>query len=440
MTIMQDAYWMPATASGPGQGKRTGRNKRPAWADVEVEGWWADDDWGSWTPEGAEARTGEEAVHKPRSRRGRGGGGSEGGGNVQQQQPQQQQSPPETPPEQQQQQPHNGAGERTGRRRPGAEAFASWEECESAELEVCKKRLAEHLASLPGLRDCTGEAPELLEGCLSDSQGAILVFESEVERRVEELFPQEFFSVGPELTNIVNEGYLVLDIRPAAAQPHAQDAIERLARCWWALAQGTTRWATLVFVAVPAGGLEEDHESSFAELYKEEVLRAPAPLIFAAQRSTASGTSSASGTSGGEGNLGGHVPGAKVAAGSHPTAAKQKVPLQDEEEELVRDISDFLREQPHEVQELASNFAQRFNTSVRANPHSPYSPEGKNDGSFKKWLLARGFVSGGIYENNKSRFSLPPGGVPSSARADGDVEGPSPRTVLLPPTSDAPPQ
>eukprot|EP00444_Apocalathium_aciculiferum_P008638 CAMPEP_0183406172 /NCGR_PEP_ID=MMETSP0370-20130417/16375_1 /TAXON_ID=268820 /ORGANISM="Peridinium aciculiferum, Strain PAER-2" /LENGTH=42 /DNA_ID= /DNA_START= /DNA_END= /DNA_ORIENTATION= len=42
---MQDAFWMPATANGPGQGKRTGRNKRPAWADVEVEGWWADDDW-----------------------------------------------------------------------------------------------------------------------------------------------------------------------------------------------------------------------------------------------------------------------------------------------------------------------------------------------------------------------------------------------------------
>ena len=48
---------------------------------------------------------------------------------------------------------------------------------------------------------------------------------------------------------------------------------------------------------------------------------------------------------------------------------------------------------------------------VRCDPNSPYSPDKKNDGSFKKWLVSRGFVMGPVYDHNKCQADRSLNGV-----------------------------
>jgi len=231
-----------------------------------------------------------------------------------------------------------------------------------------------------------------------------------VERRVEELFPRNFCVVEPTDTSSVSEGFLVVDIRPSISL--AEEVVARLARCWWALAKASPRFATLVFAAAPAGGMEEGQDSAFVDLHRQASLRAPAPLVFAIPRNC--GDRSPAGRPLGTRAAGGHRRAAHTATSSVTTTPERRnEAMLENEEDLVADVAAFLEDGPREVQALASGFASRFNTSVRARPDSPYSPDGKNDGSFKKWLLAKGFVSSGIFEHNKSNISLPAGGIPA---------------------------
>jgi len=75
---------------------------------------------------------------------------------------------------------------------------------------------------------------------------------------------------------------------------------------------------------------------------------------------------------------------------------------------------------------LAVHFATRFNTTVRNDPNSPYDSDKKNDGSFKKWLLARGLVVTSN-DRNKLMVALPPSsgrrGGGAGQRTPGDKGG-----------------
>lgn len=292
------------------------------------------------------------------------------------------------------------------RRRPVHDS----EVCEHLETELqmkaCRQRLKEHLAALEGLRDRSDEALQLFSQCTSeiDDLEALLFFENEAERPVSELLLPDMYVVGPEGDSpVVSEGFLVLDFRPSVDQAAA--AVARLWSCWWTLVPLSPKFSTLIFIAVPRGGLQETQRESFAELHQEGVLHSPAPLVFAAQCASADSASSTRSCPPRHSGTG------KDAFVDKDHASLEKGSLEKGEKELIHDVAEFLGERPREVQELASMFAQRFNTTVRANPKTPYSPEGKNDGSFKKWLLSRGFVAGSIFSYNKTMFSLPDGGV-----------------------------
>ncbi|CAE7569411.1 unnamed protein product, partial [Symbiodinium pilosum] len=77
------------------------------------------------------------------------------------------------------------------------------------------------------------------------------------------------------------------------------------------------------------------------------------------------------------------------------------------EADLVGRICEILAFNPIEVNNLSSRFATMFNQVVRNNEHTPFCPDKRNDGSFKKWLLACGFKVGPLFERNRSLVYLP---------------------------------
>eukprot|EP00439_Symbiodinium_sp_Y106_P039761 s878_g4.t2 len=87
------------------------------------------------------------------------------------------------------------------------------------------------------------------------------------------------------------------------------------------------------------------------------------------------------------------------------------------EADLVGRICEILAFHPIEVNNLSSRFATVFNQVVRNSEHTPFSPEKRNDGSFKKWLLACGFEVGPLFDRNKSLVYLP-SPRPKSSRGD----------------------
>jgi len=360
---MQEAYWAHHVHAPNKSLNGHGRHRRK-----ETEAWWGEsEDWSTWLEE--KGQEGSQTSSPPRK-------------------------------QQQQHQQHQQQTAAHYRSRPGAETFAQDTECSASELKASLDRLRSHLKALPGMRDCTKEVQHDLRHELSVAEatdGTLLVFMSEVERRAHTIFPPEFFHIGPDGDAIISEGYLVLDFRPSAGL--AVQGIDRLARSWWSLAKSSPKYSTLVFVATLAGGLEEEFEGAFATLYDEEVLRSPAPIMFAAMRSASAHALHATG------------PYENMSGGSTSSRKDPVCAFDRAEEGLIKDIADFLRGRSREVQELASKFASRFNDSVRANPASPYSLDGKNDGSFKKWLLSRGFESSPVFEGNKSVFSLPKSGA-----------------------------
>lgn len=77
------------------------------------------------------------------------------------------------------------------------------------------------------------------------------------------------------------------------------------------------------------------------------------------------------------------------------------------EADLVKKICDNLAYKPLEVNNLSSKFASVFNEVVRSHSETPFLADKKNDGSFKKWLLACGFEVGPLFERNRSLVYLP---------------------------------
>jgi len=86
------------------------------------------------------------------------------------------------------------------------------------------------------------------------------------------------------------------------------------------------------------------------------------------------------------------------------------------EADLVRKICDNLACKPLEVNNLSSKFANMFNEVVRSHSKTPFLADKKNDGSFKKWLLACGFEVGPLFERIKSLVYLPVPAKPVAVR------------------------
>mmetsp|Transcript_24119 Transcript_24119/g.63654 ORF Transcript_24119/g.63654 Transcript_24119/m.63654 type:complete len:250 (+) Transcript_24119:91-840(+) len=74
---------------------------------------------------------------------------------------------------------------------------------------------------------------------------------------------------------------------------------------------------------------------------------------------------------------------------------------------LVAEIIGTLARGPIEVNSLSSKYAVQFNEVVRGAEDTPFNPQKRNDGSFKKWILACGFEVGPVFERNRSFVSLP---------------------------------
>lgn len=294
----------------------------------------------------------------------------------------------------------------------------------AADVADAAKRLRDRLAGVSGVREVSAEEVErLLAGeAATEAPGLLMLFESDDERPAEDLFPSDFNVVEPLGATDVSAGYLLVDIRGYAGE--LDDSMARCARCWWALAQATDRFSTVVFLLAPSAALDAEGCDAFGKLHREVAFRSPTPLVFACARGGIA-------RGGSRGSNGAHRRAAHAAASAASAAG---APTLEDEEELVKEIATFLESGPREVQELASSFAQRFNTTVRCRPDSPYCKDGKNDGSFKRWLISRGFQAGVIFEYNKSMISLPEGGastlpkvVKSSSSKASSSAPPSPR-------------
>mmetsp|Transcript_60215 Transcript_60215/g.176728 ORF Transcript_60215/g.176728 Transcript_60215/m.176728 type:complete len:279 (-) Transcript_60215:442-1278(-) len=77
------------------------------------------------------------------------------------------------------------------------------------------------------------------------------------------------------------------------------------------------------------------------------------------------------------------------------------------EADLVAEIIGKLSRGPVEVNNLSSKYAAQFNDVVRGAEDTPFNPEKRNDGSFKKWIVKCGFEVGPVFERNRSFVSLP---------------------------------
>jgi hypothetical protein len=77
------------------------------------------------------------------------------------------------------------------------------------------------------------------------------------------------------------------------------------------------------------------------------------------------------------------------------------------EAELVQRIASWLATGPREFQELNYRFSKDFAETLRKSRYTPYAPDGKNDGSFKKWIASCGFEIGPLFDRNKVLVSLP---------------------------------
>mmetsp|Transcript_90909 Transcript_90909/g.161822 ORF Transcript_90909/g.161822 Transcript_90909/m.161822 type:complete len:332 (-) Transcript_90909:112-1107(-) len=91
---------------------------------------------------------------------------------------------------------------------------------------------------------------------------------------------------------------------------------------------------------------------------------------------------------------------------------------------LVGKICEILSCNPMEVNNLSSKFAAVFNKVVRNHEKTPFVPDQRNDGSFKKWLLSCGFEVGPLFERNRALVYLP-----RLSTAQGEC-GPPPQEIV----------
>jgi len=223
--------------------------------------------------------------------------------------------------------------------------------------------------------DRTGDLPTLVPGAHID-----LLFECSESVKSTQLFPSNFSVAVLQDDPLIDAGYLVVELGSSLSE--AGDALLRLSSSWWELSQATSVLVTLVFVtSLPVSS--ENSEKDFALQHRRLAFQAPAPLIFGASWEGAGD------------------------ADDYDYDYEDDEYDEYGEEKLFEDVCGFLKNGPREVQELASNFAMRFNGAVRANPNNSYSADKKNDGSFKKWLVARGIQMGDVYDRNKCNATLP---------------------------------
>jgi len=101
--------------------------------------------------------------------------------------------------------------------------------------------------------------------------------------------------------------------------------------------------------------------------------------------------------------------GADAAAGAGTPSSRRPQPFYNVPGEgaLVDSILATLKVGPIEVNNLSSKYAARFNEVVREARETPFAPDKRNDGSFKRWLLACGFEVGPLFARNRA-LVIPP--------------------------------
>mmetsp|Transcript_52667 Transcript_52667/g.125841 ORF Transcript_52667/g.125841 Transcript_52667/m.125841 type:complete len:542 (+) Transcript_52667:120-1745(+) len=296
------------------------------------------------------------------------------------------------------------------------------------------QRLHTHVTKVKGVQERTDLIQHLLPG---DTPPTTLLLELAKSMPVSTLFPADFhvaactedLGAGVMRTPRVCAGYLIVDAKPVADA--AAESLQRFIQCWWAIcSQKLPKLCTFIFAApaVPSPStaslsaadrkVAEGAWKTFLSEYDRLALQSPAPVLFvspdpAGIAKSLTQTSLASQAPVSALPLGkvtsrywadeewdldddpvdwDHYDGPSgAAAGSGGSHQREWRSLAELEEELCWEIAGYLQDGRKDVQELAANFAVKFNSMVRNHPHSHYNPEKKNDGSFKKWLITCGF-------------------------------------------------
>mmetsp|Transcript_42611 Transcript_42611/g.97761 ORF Transcript_42611/g.97761 Transcript_42611/m.97761 type:complete len:534 (+) Transcript_42611:93-1694(+) len=315
-----------------------------------------------------------------------------------------------------------------------------------------RERLQKHLLGVREVQNRTDQVSELLPG-----QSPTLLLELSVSIQATALFPADFHVTalqediggGVLATPAICPGFLIVDIISAADA--APESLHRFIQCWWSLLQQSPMLSTFIFAAPVsvstdnfASAARKGAWATFLSQHTKLALRSPAPLLFAAPdpgriahtladpNGRTPATSSASKPTMSD-------PPAPVQhwadeewededeygewddhAGSTYETSKKWRSLQDLEEALCWEIADYLRNGAKDVQDLAANFAVKFNTMVRNHPDSHYNADKKNDGSFKKWLITCGFEVQTHGPQGKVAFVSVPDWWTSSEAANGE--------------------
>eukprot|EP00930_Biecheleria_cincta_P026633 TRINITY_DN18745_c0_g1_i1.p1 TRINITY_DN18745_c0_g1~~TRINITY_DN18745_c0_g1_i1.p1 ORF type:complete len:589 (-),score=122.48 TRINITY_DN18745_c0_g1_i1:85-1851(-) len=326
----------------------------------------------------------------------------------------------------------------------------------------CRQNLVAHATSQWRVRESDADMWQVLPSDLDLSN--LLLLETEEPVSCGSLFPHDFCLAGADPEGLVaarqfGAGYILAFVGESPYD--AQEALHLLSECWWALTKATSRGTSLVFVTTLGGhdeAADAEEEAAYVQLHRSLLFQSPAPLVIAAQR--------LGGVGGRQRLLGGwnitesqrdqatewmnpgswgwddswepttgstsrrKRGGRKNKKGAAGVAEVEQEPAEDWEDEwgdeteelLVNSVTAYLASGPKEVQELAANFAARFNAVVRSDPKSPYNEVKKNDGSFKRWLLSLGFEASALYDRNKCMVSIPPG-LKSTKKTGGRAGG-----------------
>lgn len=314
--------------------------------------------------------------------------------------------------------------------------------CKFVAESECGHHFLRAAVAVEGVRDCTPEeAKKLIPtnlGCIE-----LLLLECRRPTEVMKIFPWDFVVVGPPAPTTFGPGFFVAVIGECPRE--AREAVIMMTSCWWSLVKETNRPVTLIYARPLATATEEEceeEEQSLLLQQKELQLVAPTTLLLAGWRGrwgqkrerylanrwgASSEAQAAAWYPTGDDWTENPSPGCGwgESAPSNGRAWQEQgwgddegwndgewIDYDPDEVEIVKEIEAYLARGPREVQDLAANFAPRFNAIVRMNPQSPYHPDKKNDGSFKKWLQSWGFLTSPLYDRNKSKVSVPASGIP----------------------------
>mmetsp|Transcript_56114 Transcript_56114/g.103843 ORF Transcript_56114/g.103843 Transcript_56114/m.103843 type:complete len:536 (+) Transcript_56114:149-1756(+) len=287
-----------------------------------------------------------------------------------------------------------------------------------------RERLQKHLLGVREVQNRTDQVADLLPG-----QSPTLLLELSSSIQASALFPPDFHVMalqediggGVLRSPSVCPGFLIVDI--ISAPDAAPESLHRFIQCWWSLVKHSPMLSTFIFAAPVsvsgesfASAARKGAWTTFRSQHTKLALRSPAPLLFAAPdpggvARTLPDPHSQPSARDGSGKAAMSDPPAPVqywadeewedeeeyeewdhhAGSTYASSSKKWRSLQDLEEELCWEIAAYLKHGAKDVQDLAANFAVKFNAMVRNHPDSHYNPDKKNDGSFKKWLITCGF-------------------------------------------------